>query len=104
MTVFRDPKPKKLRAVADVFEKWLARYGDSGVRKMQMQKQDEATSTSSTIDTRTKNTISEIVKRRGLLEGVFTPEQLSQLGNVKVTGRLDDQIRDAWDAYKRRER
>ena len=90
----------KLKEAARAFEEWLAQYGNLGTKKMRRQEQQTIPRTS--IEPRTVSMVQDIVKRRDLLEGVFTPDQLSQMGDIKATGRLEDQIREAWQAHRQK--
>lgn len=100
--VLCEPAREKLREIARIFKRWLGQYGNVGCKKLPKRHSEAPTTTS--VDPQVSKMIQDIVKRRGLLAGTFTLEQLSRLGDIEVTHTLEEEIRHTWAAHKTRRR
>lgn len=100
----KDPDEKfayqwHVKCFANTFNEWLAANGSVGTPKAE--KQRTASKTLLYVRPHVRKEVERIVERRGLMENVFTAEQIQGLESVKVTSTLKESIVDAWVKHKK---
>ncbi|KAK5080790.1 hypothetical protein LTR70_008718 [Exophiala xenobiotica] len=91
-----DKKEMHVKA-AQVFEEWLQEDGDVGVAGIP--EKPRSTSFPLPLKPQIVQVVQDIVRRRGLMDGVFTREQEWGMG-VAVTGSIEQTVRTAWATQK----
>lgn len=100
----KDPDEKfayqwHVKCFASTFNEWLATNGSLGISKAETQRSPSKTLLS--VKPRVRKEVERIVERRGLVENVFTAEQVQGLGFMRVTSTLKESIVDAWVKHKK---
>ncbi|KAK5105346.1 hypothetical protein LTS08_001623 [Lithohypha guttulata] len=94
---------RRLKKAASVFKTWLIENGSVGIQLARDSKQDSRHLSSLRPDLLQE--IEKIVSRRGLMDDVFLPEQISGMEEtIKVTGSVEEGLKTQWAEHRKGKR
>lgn len=94
---------RRLKKAASVFKTWLIENGSVGIQLARDSKQGSRHLSSLRPDLLQE--IEKIVSRRGLMNDVFLPEQISGMEEtIKVTGSVEEGLKTRWAEHRKGKR
>lgn len=88
----------RVEAVRPIFSEWLTKNGSLGLTSTGVFRMQKSTLTQLSPDV--VSHVQDVVKRRGLQEGIFTPDQCKEMG-IEVTYNLEDRIKEKWQNFRK---